>query len=281
MLRDPRTFIPKTKGPCLGIYTVSEPVAPLHHKRSRQSGLETQLLFGQQFAVFEKDKSWAWGQSRSPLKGSKQKGYVGFVPLKYLEDTNTQADYVVTALKAPLFSKADIKSPIRKFLPLGALLNNDTLFKNRANGGKFLRLISGEFIHVNHVRKRSEEPALSDFVDIAQQHTGLPYVWGGLSSEGLDCSGLVLSSLRATGQDGPRDADMQQAELGESQPLKQSNLKRGDLIFWKGHVAIMISALEMIHANAFHMSVETEPLKDAAQRIFESGGGSITAIKRL
>ena len=110
---------------------------------------------------------------------------------------------------------------------------------------------------------------------------GLPYVWGGISSDGLDCSGLVLSSLRAIGQDAPRDADMMEAGLGYDMPVRQRGLKRGDLIFWKGHVGIMQSATQIIHANAFHMSVESEPLREAVQRIAASGGGPMTAIKRL
>ena len=110
---------------------------------------------------------------------------------------------------------------------------------------------------------------------------GLPYVWGGISSDGLDCSGLVLSSLRAVGQDSPRDADMMETWLGINLPISQRGLERGDLIFWKGHVAIMQSATRIIHANAFHMKVESENLRGAAKRIKERGGGVITAIKRL
>ena len=110
---------------------------------------------------------------------------------------------------------------------------------------------------------------------------GLPYVWGGISSDGLDCSGLVLSSLRAVGQDSPRDADMMETGLGYELPINQRGLKRGDLVFWKGHVGIMQSATLMIHANAFHMKVESEPLREAVRRIEASGGGPMTAIKRL
>lgn len=275
MLRDPRIHIPKSKGPSLGRYTVSEPVAAVHRQKSRLSGLETQLLFGHQFDVYEKDKNWVWGQSHSPLARSKQQGYVGFVELKNLQDIIVTPDYVVTALKAPVFSNADIKSPIKKFLPLGALC------KKKTKEGKFLELTSGEFIHLNHLRERNQALPSSDFVDVAERHMGLPYVWGGVSSQGLDCSGLVQSSLRAIGKDAPRDADMQEAELGSALAVNQRGLKRGDLIFWKGHVAIMISASKMIHANAYHMSVDIEPLRDAAKRILESGGGPITAIKRL
>ena len=133
---------------------------------------------------------------------------------------------------------------------------------------------------MNHVRPLRKSPLTADFVDIAKWHKGLPYVWGGVSSDGLDCSGLVQSSLRAVGRDAPRDADMQQGQLGRHLPIRQSGLKRGDLIFWKGHVGIMTSAVNMVHANAFHMCVETEPLREAIKRI-QASGGDVTAIKRL
>ena len=129
------------------------------------------------------------------------------------------------------------------------------------------------------IRDRVSE--VTDFVTAAEAHLGLPYVWGGISSDGLDCSGLVLSSLRAVGEDAPRDTDMMEAGLGQNLPIRQRGLKRGDLIFWKGHVGIMQSATRMVHANAFHMKVESENLREAAKRIEESGGGPITAIKRL
>ena len=277
MARDLRNYIPKSKGPRLGRYMVSSSIAPLHLRNSRQSGLETQLLFGQTFDVYDVNKNWAWGQSCSPLQGSRQKGYVGFVPLKDLTDQTLSANYVVTALRAPIFSKPNIKSPIKKFLPLGALIK----IQKTSQDGDFGEFITGGFIHQNHMRKRREQSASSDYIDIAERHLGLPYVWGGISSMGLDCSGLVQSSLRAIGEEAPRDTDQQEKTLGHALPLRKSGLKRGDLIFWKGHVGIMVTPRQMIHANAYHMSVEIEPLREASRRIFDSGGGPITAIKRL
>ncbi len=277
MARDPRTYIPKSKGPRLGRYRVSSTIAPLHRRNSRRSGLDTQLLFGQNFDVYEINKNWAWGQACSPIAGSRQKGYVGFVSLKDLNAETIRANCVVSAIRAPVFSSANIKSPIRNFLPLGALIK----ITNIAKDGDFGELITGGFVHHNHHKKRREPSSSSDYVDIAERHLGLPYIWGGISTMGLDCSGLVQSSLRAIGTDAPRDSDQQEKFLGSKLPFKQSGLKRGDLVFWKGHVGIMISSRQMIHANAFHMSVEAEPLKMAVRRILENGGGPITAIKRL
>jgi len=275
MRGDPRTHIPKSKGTKLARYTVSCPIAPLHRKQSLTSGLDTQLLFGHQFDVYKRGKIWAWGQARSPVPGSRQYGYVGYIQMKCLTDAVMSSNSIVTSLKAPLFLEANIKSRILKSLPMGALL------KTKKTSQKFSQLNSGEYIHNNHIRARKTKTEISDFVAIAQCHSGLPYIWGGTSTEGLDCSGLVQSSLRAAGLDAPRDTDMQQEQLGTHIAVQLSGLKRGDLIFWKGHVGIMTSAKKMIHANAFHMAVETEYLKDAASRIKAGGGGAITAIKRL
>ena len=279
MPADPRIHIPRSKAPRLATYSVNVPMAPLQGRASRRAGLETQLLYGQNFEVYSLKKGWAWGQARSPVprtnkNASRQKGYVGFISAKMLTDEKRAASHVVSALKAPIFSKADIKSPVLMALPMGAIIKGsgrDKIFLQGAGG----------FIHRRHIRKLSETPLITDFAEIAEQHLGLPYIWGGISSDGLDCSGLVQSSLRATGKDAPRDTDMQQAELGKNITIRQSGLKRGDLVFWKGHVGIMQNGTRLIHANAFHMKVTSEPLKQAASRIKAQGSGAITAIKRL
>ncbi len=274
MPADPRIHIPRSKGPRLATYSVNVPMAPLHARASRRAGLETQLLYGQNFDIYALKKGWAWGQARSPVKGSRQKSYVGFVSAQMLTDEKRAASHVVTALKAPIFSEMDIKSPVMMILPMGAIIKGsgrDKIFLQGAGG----------FIHRRHIRKISEPLSITDFVDIAEQHLGLPYIWGGISSDGLDCSGLVLSSLRAIGKDAPRDTDMQQAALGKNIAIRQSGLKRGDLVFWKGHVGIMQNGSRLLHANAGHMKVTSEPLKQAASRIKAQGGGEVIAIKRL
>jgi len=272
---DPRITIPQAARERLSISTVITPIAPLHRKASRRSGQETQLLYGHEFDVYRVSKGWAWGQARTPITGSNIKGYVGFVPSKYLEDKTSRASHVISILKAPVFHAPDIKSHIAQSLPMGALI------KGQGRHPSFLHINDGGYVHRKHIRKRGAVLEVADFVTVAEAHLGLPYVWGGISSDGLDCSGFVLSSLRAINQEAPRDTDMMEASLGQKLPIRQRGLKRGDLIFWKGHVGIMQSATRIIHANAFHMKVESENLREAARRIEETGGGPITAIKRL
>jgi len=272
---DPRITVPNPARERLSVSTVITPIAPLHRKASRRSGQETQLLYGHQFDVYKVSKGWSWGQARSPVKGSKVKGYVGYVQSKCLEDKSSRISHVVTALKSPLFAAPDIKSQIIQTLPLGAHI------KGQGRHPNFVQTAAGHYVHLNHLRKRGAAHQVRDFVTIAEAHIGLPYVWGGISSDGLDCSGLVLSSLRAVGEDAPRDTDMMEAGLGYKLPVSQRGLRRGDLIFWKGHVAIMQSSARIIHANAFHMKVESEPLSEAVRRVKMRGGGQITAIKRL
>lgn len=272
---DPRITLPSTAGKKLSTSTVISSVAPLHRKPNKASGQETQLLFGHQFDVYSISRGWAWGQARSPVKGSRVKGYIGFVSSKYLATDIKPANHVISASRAPIFSKPSIKSHVVQSLHLGALV------RGTGRHPEFIKMENTGYLHRNHLSKRGQAETVTDFVSIAEQHMGLPYIWGGISTDGLDCSGLVLSSLRATGRDAPRDADMMEASLGERRPVSQRGLKRGDLIFWKGHVGIMQSSIKMIHANAFHMEVKSELLRDAVQRIKARGGGPVTSIKRL
>ena len=120
----------------------------------------------------------------------------------------------------------------------------------------------------------------ADFVTVAEKFVGTPYLWGGKSSFGLDCSGLVQVALNACGLPCPRDSDMQENALGEAIAPDIANLRRGDLVFWKGHVAIARDPATLLHANAFHMAVAIEPTVDAIARI-HAGGSAVTSLRRL
>jgi cell wall-associated NlpC family hydrolase len=123
----------------------------------------------------------------------------------------------------------------------------------------------------------------SDPVAIAELFLESPYLWGGRTSEGIDCSGLVQTALTAAGFAAPRDSDMQEATLGEPAAIDDPDapLKRGDLVFWKGHVGIMRDSLSLLHANGWHMKTASEPLAEARNRISAGGGGEVTNVRRL
>ena len=112
----------------------------------------------------------------------------------------------------------------------------------------------------------------------AERFLGTPYLWGGRDSVGIDCSGLVQQALYAGGLACPRDSDLQ-ARLGD--PAKPETLARGDLVFWRGHVGMMLDEARLIHANAWHMAVAIEPLAEALERIARRGGGDPTAFRRV
>jgi cell wall-associated NlpC family hydrolase len=253
-------------------YHVCAPIAPVFRQPSPSSMMDTQLVFGTNFQVYDVKGRWAWGQE-IPFSG-RFKGYVGYVPKSALREGGLSPTHRISELRAPVFTKADIKSRIRKILPLNALITIEE------KGGDFSKAADLGIIHNNHLIPAKQKR--DDFTHFAECHLGLPYIWGGLGPDGLDCSGLVLSALRAIGKQAPRDTDMQEKALGKPIEITKtlSGLKRGDLIFWKGHVGIMCNAKTLLHANAHHMKVEKEALKQAVKRIANKGY-PVTSIKRI
>lgn len=270
-MSDPRTT-PMREG--LGTpvrYQVCIPLAPLHKTPAYDSMLDTQMLFGCGFDVYENKDGWAWGQEVC----AHGDGYVGYVPVAALVAHRFVATHCISILRAPVFTKPSLKSAIRLSLALNAHVQID------GQNGDYMHAVDSGWVHKNHLLP-IEALAGGDFVEVAELHFGLPYVWGGLSSDGLDCSGLVQTALRAVGRDVPRDADMQEAALGNSVEILEdlSGLRRGDLIFWRGHVGIMGDADMLLHANAYHMGVAIEALREAVDRIAETAG-PIKSIKRM
>jgi cell wall-associated NlpC family hydrolase len=183
-------------------------------------------------------------------------------------------NYKVAALRTLVFPGPSIKLPPVEALPLGAKLAVARMQERMAVTQ------AGSYVPVAHLRPVDEYEA--DHVAVAERFLGVPYLWGGKTVLGLDCSGLVQIALAACGIACPRDSDMQEAALGapETAAADFSDLKRGDLVFWKGHVAIVRQRGSLIHANAFHMAVAVEPIADAIARIRESGNES-TSVRRI
>jgi len=238
-------------------------VAPVRQGPSHDSMLITEALRGERVMVYEMDEDgWAWGQLLDD-------DHVGWLPAAALLAPGPEPTHKVKALRTPVFPGPDIKLPLADALPLGACIAV-TRFQQR------FAVFAGGYVAAPHLAERSEnEP---DFVAVAERFIGVPYVWGGKTSLGLDCSGLVQVALNACGVACPRDSDMQELGLGE--PVGLSALRRGDLVFWDGHVAIAQDGVTLLHANGFHMAVASEPASDAIARI-RVMGYEVTSVRRV
>lgn len=243
---------------------VAVPLLDLALSPEPGAGLATQLLLGEPFTLYEmRDDGVSWGQSLWD-------GYVGYVASDGLENLSTApgGPRRVTALSSHAYSRADMKS--RTVTPLPFL---SELHVTGETAG-FAETEQG-FVPLEHFAPLAPDP-----VAAARRLLGAPYLWGGRSPAGLDCSALVQLAFMAAGYSGmPRNSDMQEALAGAPLPAG-TEPQAGDLVFWKGHVGICSGADRLIHANAHHMAVVEEPLSGASARIEASGGGSVTSVRR-
>jgi cell wall-associated NlpC family hydrolase len=245
---------------------VGAPSLPLRREPRFDATLETEALIGETVTLYEEREGWAWVQLD-------RDGYVGYMPNEGLTAQLSAPTHRVAALRTYVYSEPDAKTPPLNLLSLNALVAAGK------KQGNFLPLAGGGFVFAGHMAPLGAvEP---DFVAVAERFLGTPYLWGGRTSVGLDCSGLVQLAVEAAGHSAPRDADMQAAELGRLLDLhKGDKLRRGDLVFWEGHVGIMTSARDFLHANAFHMAVEIEPFAYAKRRI-KAFGYEVMCVRRL
>ena len=246
---------------------VARPAVPLRREPNPTLGLDTEALYGELVKVYDESEGWAWVQLERDR-------YVGYMPSAALTGEIMPMTHRVKALGTFVYPAADIKTPPVMHLPLNAEV------RVAEWGERFCRLERGGFVVTRHLTERDRFER--DFVDIAERLIGSPYLWGGRTRIGIDCSGLVQIALEAAGIPAPRDTDMQAAELGTPLLIPQDleGLQRGDLVFWNGHVGIMSDALMLVHANAHHMAVAAETLPEAAGRIARQAA-PIAAIRRL
>ena len=249
------------------VFEVVAAIAPLRQSPSADAELATQALRGERVTIYDRNgEGFAWGQLGSD-------GYVGWLPDAALAKPAAAPTHKVTALRTFAFPGPSIKLPPVETLSFGAKL---TVTRE---DGVFAVTRDGWYLPRRHLG--TLDAMEKDFVAVAERFVDTPYLWGGKSSLGIDCSGLVQVSLTAAGTGCPRDSDMQRDGLGRALDASEMHrLQRGDLIFWKGHVAIVRDGETIVHANAHHMATVVENAREAIARI-KAAGSDVTAIKRL
>lgn len=243
------------------IYKVIAPVTEVRgtpDAEAPRGKIESQLLMGETFEAEEDLGDWVRGTCTHD-------GYPGFVEKKYLSREFAAATHIVTAQRSHIYRDDSIKSPVRHSVGMGCRLTVVS------QDEKFAKLDSGMYIPVQHIAPLS---AREDFVAAALRLLETPYVWAGRSGLGIDCSGLVQTSLALAGHSVPRDCDQQDSVVGRDAAAE--NRQRGDIVYFKGHVGIMIDAENMVHATAHYMKTVIEPLDTVAKR-----AGGITAVRRI
>ena len=239
------------------------PWAAIHKATDKGAEQQDQLLLGETFDVLDQVDGWAWGQAR-------RDGYVGFVEQESLAKSEDPPTHRVRALRTFGFSRPDLKSQASGPYSMNALVTA------AREEGAFLDAGAAGWIPKRHLAPIGEFE--TDPAGVAERFVGAAYLWGGRDSLGLDCSGLVQQAFYACGVACPRDTDQQMAAFPRA--IDPGGLGRGDLVFWKGHVGMMLDRERMAHANAHHMAVVIEPLAEAIARIAATGPGDPLGFRR-
>ena len=239
-------------------------VLDLRQGPGSDKALLTQALYGERLTVYEDEEGWAYVQLA-------RDHYVGYLPAVGLLPLRAAATHKVSVPRSFIYPGASIKHPIMQALPLGARVAVERFV------GDFARLQEGGLIYASHLLA-VDTPA-PDWVAMAEIFLNAPYLWGGKTWSGIDCSGLVQVALQAGGIEAPRDSDMLQAFAAEDVATRPR--ARGDLVFWRGHVGVMRDSETLLHANGFFMQVTSEPLAVAMARIAATGGGAVTTMRRV
>lgn len=244
---------------------VAANVLPVYAVPNDGRGRTTELVHGETVRVYDTADGWAWVQNDMD-------SYVGYVQANGLVARGPAPTHRVAALRSFAYAEPDLKSAVRDWLSIGSRIAVSE------RQGAYVRCAGG-WVFADHLAPLDSHTP--DWAATALRLLGTPYLWGGRSSLGLDCSGLVQIALTEAGIAWPRDTDMQ-AACGTGVPFAgdETNLRRGDLVFWKGHVGIWVDAGRFVHANATHMAVAVEPLAETMARIERQLGQRILTVRR-
>jgi cell wall-associated NlpC family hydrolase len=245
-------------------YVAVRGVIPMRKADAQDAEQINELCYGDVFSVYESKDGFMWGQVARDQ-------YVGYVDEKHVSDSLHKPTHRIKNLTSFIFAEPSIKSP-----PIDRLTFFSAVEITKEDA-RFCELKTGGFVHAHHIVKINEWNA-PDGVTTATRLLNVPYLWGGVTPLGIDCSGLIQLALNAAGMDCPRDSDMQAASLGDKIADTETGtaFQRGDIVFFPGHVGFMADAVNLLHANAYHGCVVTEPLADVIAR-----GSKVTAVRRL
>ena len=234
---------------------IAVPVVPLRPRPDAECGMDTELLFGEFVTVFDRAAGWAWVKADFD-------GYVGYLPETAIRMEAGAPTHTIVVPRTFRYPGPELRSPYIEVRSMGSRI--DVVGEAETRGTRYFLLADGGAVIADHCLPLVELAA-DDPLTIAVRFIETPYLWGGRSGLGIDCSGLVQMSMMMTGRTVLRDTDMQQATLGEE--IGRGDLRRGDLVFWKGHVGLMEDAATLLHANGHTMTVARENLDDAIERI--------------